>query len=191
MKIIVIFGAPGAGKGTQAKKIAEKFNFTHISTGDMLRNEVANKTELGLKAKKYMNKGELVPDNVIIAMVEKTISELKNSQGIIFDGFPRTLTQAQNLDSMLNNNKLKISNVLYLDVPENTLINRLKKRAEIENRKDDAQISVVENRIKVYNKKTAPIIEYYNKNNKVTKINGVGEINSIFDRISNKINFEN
>ncbi len=188
MKNLVFFGAPGAGKGTQAKKLAEKYGLIHISTGDVLRSEVANETELGKMANEYMKKGELVPDDVIIGMVEKIIAANKDGNGFILDGFPRTTPQAEALDKMLEKYNLSISNVLFLDVPKNELIKRLQKRAELEGRSDDKDLSVIENRIKVYEEKTAPVLNYYEKQGKLKKINGVGTIDEIFNKIEQAIN---
>lgn len=183
MKNIVFFGAPGAGKGTQAKKLAEKFKLIHISTGDVLRAEVNNKTELGLKAQTYMQDGNLVPDDLIISMVEKIIAANLKAEGFILDGFPRTKPQAEALDIMLKKYKIEISDVLFLDVPKEELIVRLQKRAELEGRDDDKDLSVVENRINVYNQKTAPVIDYYSQQGKLKKIIGIGNISEIFESI--------
>lgn len=188
MKILLFFGSPGAGKGTQAKKISAKYNYRHVSTGDMLRSKIERKTELGLKAKTYMDKGDLVPDDVIIGMVENTITETKDVNGIILDGFPRTIPQAEALDNMLDKNNLKITDVLFLDVKKEVIIKRLEKRSEIENRKDDSDISIVENRITVYKKKTAPVIDYYKKQDKLKELDGVGEIDEIFENIEKLLN---
>ncbi len=189
MKILIFFGAPGAGKGTQAKKLAAKYNLTHLSTGDMLREKIKQKTELGLIAKKYMDKGNLVPDDVIIGMVRNFITALRNTDGVILDGFPRTIPQAEALDAELKLYDLEVCDVVFLDVEKQTLIDRLSKRAEIENRKDDSDISIVENRINVYNQKTAPVISYYEKQNKLKKVKGEGEIDDIFNSIVNIISF--
>ncbi|MBN2663319.1 MAG: adenylate kinase [Bacteroidales bacterium] len=187
MKILIFFGAPGAGKGTQAKKLSEKFNLRHVSTGDLLRLQIERKTELGLKAKLFMDKGDLVPDDVMIGMVKNTINQTKDVKGIILDGFPRTLHQAEELDIVLAKNNHCISNVLFINVNKQEIIDRLQKRAEIENRKDDSDISIVENRISVYNQKTAPVVGYYEQQNKLKRIEGVGEIDDIFERIQNTL----
>lgn len=188
MKNLIFFGAPGAGKGTQAKKLAEKFNLKHISTGDVLRAETANDTELGVKAKVFMSKGELVPDEIIIGMVEKIISGLLDKNGFILDGFPRTNPQAVALDSMLEKYHISISDVLFLDVPKEELIRRLSLRADIEGREDDKNSAVIENRIKLYQQKTKPVFEYYSNQNKFRKITGVGNIDEIFNNILTIIN---
>jgi adenylate kinase len=183
MRNLIFFGAPGAGKGTQAKKIAEKFNLKHLSTGDVLRKEITAKTELGIIAQTFMDKGELVPDDVIIGMVEKIIADNLHCEGFIFDGFPRTYPQAEALDIMLKKYNIEISYVIFLDVPQQELIHRLAKRAEIEGRDDDKNVEIIENRINVYKQKTAPVLEYYEKQNKLYKVDGVGEIDVIFDKI--------
>jgi len=180
---LIFFGAPGAGKGTQAKKLAEKYNLIHLSTGDMLRARVEQKTKLGIIAKEYMDKGELVPDDVMIGMVENTISQLKDADGFILDGFPRTLPQASALDVMLEKHEMKIQRVLFLDVQKEVIIDRLRKRATLENRQDDSDISIVENRINVYKQKTAPVMGYYEEQNRLSRIDGVGDINEIFAKI--------
>ncbi len=185
MKNLIFLGAPGAGKGTQAKKIAEKFNLKHLSTGDILRNEIAKETKLGITAKKYMDRGELVPDEVIIGIVENIISKNLHCEGFIFDGFPRTFPQAEALDKMLEKYNIAISNVFFLDVPQQELIDRLAKRAKLEGRDDDKDLTVIENRIDVYRQKTEPLLEYYEKQNKLQRIKGIGEIDEIFEKIVN------
>lgn len=188
MKNLIFFGAPGAGKGTQAKKLAEKFNLKHISTGDVLRAEITNNTDLGVKAQVFMSKGELVPDEVIIGMVEKIISGLLDKNGFILDGFPRTNPQAVALDLMLDKHSISISDVIFLDVPKEELINRLFLRAELEGREDDKNVTIIENRINVYQQKTTPVFEYYSNQNKFRRIMGVGNIDEIFTNILSVIN---
>jgi len=187
MMNLIFLGAPGAGKGSQAVKIAQKYNLAHLSTGDILRNEVDKKTELGIIAKQYMDKGELLPDDIIIKMVENKIKEVKGFNGFIFDGFPRTIKQAEDFDKMLDSIKIRIDSVILLDVSKEILIERLSKRAVLENRKDDSDISIIENRIVQYLQKTAPLIDYYKKQNKLIKINGIGLIDDIFIAITNII----
>jgi len=187
MKNIVFFGAPGAGKGTQAKKLAEKYSLIHISTGDVLRSEVNNQTDLGKKAQQYMQDGNLVPDDLIISMVEKIIAANIDGQGFILDGFPRTTPQAEALDKMFEKYNISISDALFLDVPKDELVKRLQKRAEIEGRDDDKDLSVIENRINVYNQKTAPVIDYYFEQGKLKKIQGLGDISEIFQSIIKSI----
>jgi adenylate kinase len=183
MKNLIFFGAPGAGKGTQAKKLAQEFKLKHISTGDVLRAEVSNQTELGKKAKNFMDKGELVPDDIIISMVEKIISSILDSNGFILDGFPRTQEQAIALDKMLEKYNITISNAIFLDVPEEELIKRLEKRAELENRDDDKNENIIKNRIKIYKEKTEPVLNYYQKQGKLKKIQGLGDIDQIYKNI--------
>jgi len=188
MKNIILFGPPGAGKGTQAKKIIEKYGFVHLSTGDIFRKELKNKTEVGEKARVYMNKGELVPDFIILEMVEKFIKENFNEKGFIFDGFPRTLPQAEGLDKIIEKFHSSINGMIEIKVNDEEIINRLSKRAEIEGRDDDKNIDIIKNRIKVYNKEKNKIKEYYQKKNKHFAINGIGTIDEIFERICDIIN---
>jgi adenylate kinase len=184
---IVLFGPPGAGKGTQAEKIIDKYNLVHLSTGDILRSELAEKTELGLKAKKYMDKGELVPDEVVIDMIETKIDQNPGAKGFIFDGFPRTIAQAEALDKMLSKKNTPITAMLMLTVEHDELIKRLLNRGKDSGRKDDQNLSVIENRIKVYNNETAPLIDYYEKQGKYCAVQGMGSIEEIFERLCNTI----
>jgi adenylate kinase len=183
MTNLIFFGAPGAGKGTQAKKVAEKFQLIHLSTGDILRNAVAKKTELGVIAKKYMDNGELLPDDVIIRMVENQIKKNLDCNGFIFDGFPRTIPQAEAFNVMLAKYNTNISHVVHLKVSKENLVNRLLKRAELENRSDDSSISIIENRITLYIEKTAPIKEFYTKRGKMRKVVGIGNVEEIFEKV--------
>ncbi len=182
---LIFFGAPGAGKGTQAKKVCKLYNLVHLSTGDILRSEITAKTELGLIVKKFMDKGELLPDDVIIKIVESKIKNNKNSNGFVFDGFPRTIPQAEAFDKMLENLDMSISHVIYLDVEKDELFKRLMKRAELENRKDDQDKAVIENRIEQYNNKTEPLKQYYSKKGKLKKVEGVGDVEDIAEKIKN------
>ncbi len=187
MKNIVLFGPPGAGKGTQAKKIVEKYGFVHLSTGDMFRNELKNNTPVGQKAKAYMDKGELVPDSVILEMVENFIKNNMNDKGFIFDGFPRTLPQAEGLDEIITRHDTAINGMIEIFVNDEEIINRITKRAEIEGREDDKNVEVIENRINVYNREKDSVKEYYQKQNKYYKIDGIGTIDEIFERLCNII----
>jgi adenylate kinase len=180
---VVLFGPPGAGKGTQAVKLIEKYKLIHLSTGDILRGELAARSALGLEARKYMDKGELVPDEVVIGMIEMKIDQHTGSLGFIFDGFPRTKAQAGALDSMLARKKTAISLMVALDVEKQELINRLMGRGKISGRADDQDISVIENRITVYNRETAPVIDYYESRGKFKAVNGMGTIEEIFGRL--------
>ena len=179
---IIIFGPPGSGKGTQSGRIAEKFNVKHISTGDILRSEVKQNTELGKQAQALMEKGELVPDDLLIKILHSTIEKNAGVAGFIFDGFPRTLVQAEALDDLMNSINDSIDVVVSLDVPDNEVVDRLLKRAEIEGRKDDNQ-ETIKNRLKVYKEQTAPLLAYYMKQRKLESINGVGSVDKIFSDI--------
>ncbi len=184
---IVLFGPPGAGKGTQAEKLLEKYKLVHLSTGDILRNAIANKTPLGLEAKKKMDKGELVPDEVVIGMIERRIDNNKDVNGFIFDGFPRTTAQAAALKQMLVKKNIPITKMLALQVEDDELIKRLLLRGKDSGRADDQDQSIIENRIAVYNKTTAPVIDFYEEQGKYRAIDGVGTIDEIFDRLCAEI----
>ena len=184
MKNIVIFGPPGAGKGTQSEKIITKFKLIHISTGDILRNEVENNTELGQQAKKMMHQGILVSDKIVIGMIKNKIQKDINNNGFIFDGFPRTINQATNLDNLMNKINIKIDTMIALEVNNEELIKRLLLRGENSGRKDDQNQNIIENRIKEYNQKTLPIKEYYKKKNKLNIVNGTGSISDISEKIN-------
>lgn len=180
---IVLFGPPGAGKGTQAAKLIDKYKLVHLSTGDILRGELAAKSTLGLEAKKYMDKGELVPDEVVIGMIEVKLDQNTGSKGFIFDGFPRTKAQAGALDKLLAKKQTAISIMVALEVEKQELINRLMGRGKISGRADDQDMSVIENRITVYNRETSPVIDYYNAQGKFKSVNGMGTIEDIFQRL--------
>lgn len=184
---LILFGAPGAGKGTQSVKIIEKYKLVHFSTGDILRAEIAAETKLGLEAKKVMDKGELVSDDIVIGMIENKIDENINSKGFIFDGFPRTVAQAEALDKLLEKKQKSITLMLAIEVAPEELVKRLQKRAEDSNRPDDKDINIINNRIKVYNEKTAIVADYYRQQNKFQSIYGEGSIDDIFSRITEKL----
>ena len=184
---IILFGPPGAGKGTQSDKLIEKYNLNHLSTGDLFRNHLGNNTPLGLEAKKFMDEGNLVPDSVVINMVKEEIESKKSSKGFIFDGFPRTVNQAKALDYMLNEKGLRINFLISLEVDDDELINRIKKRALVSRRIDDQSEDKINNRIKVYNEETLPVLNHYKKLKKYNPVNGVGSIDEIFDDICSKI----
>ncbi|MCF8227747.1 MAG: adenylate kinase [Bacteroidales bacterium] len=179
---IIIFGPPGSGKGTQSARIAEKFNVKHISTGDILRAEVKQKSELGRQAQTLMEKGELVPDDLLIKILHSSIEKNKDAAGFIFDGFPRTIVQAEALDDLMKELEETIDVVVSLDVPDNEVVDRLLKRAEIEGRKDDNK-ETIRNRLNVYKEQTAPLLAYYMKQGKLESINGVGSIDKIFEDV--------
>ena len=184
---IIIFGPPGAGKGTQSDKLIEKYDLTHIATGDLFRMHLGNNTPLGLEAKKYMEEGNLVPDKVVIDMVENKIQESVDSSGFIFDGFPRTVNQAISLDSMLSSKELEINFLISLTVDDKELISRIKKRSLVSGRADDQSEEKINNRINVYKNETLPVLNYYKNQNKYHSIDGHGTIENIFDSICSKI----
>ena len=184
---LILFGKPGSGKGTQAEFVKNKYDLIHISTGDLFRNNISNNTELGLLAKSYMDKGELVPDEVTIKMLESEVNNHPNAKGFIFDGFPRTTVQAEILDQFLITLKLSISMTIALEVDENLLIERLISRGKDSGRSDDQDRTKIQNRFDEYNKKTSPLINYYKNQNKFFDVDGVGDINEISSRIFNTI----
>lgn len=181
---IVLFGPPGAGKGTQSEKIIAKNELIHISTGDLFRKHIGENTELGTLAKSYMDAGNLVPDEVVIGMVEDKIQENLDSNGFIFDGFPRTVNQAESLDKMLEKHQLSISGMIALEVPEEELKSRIKERAKTSGRVDDQDDEKVNNRIRVYNEETSPVADYYRTQNKFSTVDGVGSVNDIYGKIN-------
>jgi adenylate kinase len=180
----LIFGPPGSGKGTQSVRLAEKFNLIHLSTGDMLRAEIAAGTDLGKKMSQIMSKGELVPDEVVIEMIAFKIDNSRDAAGFLFDGFPRTVSQTVALEKMLNDRGMKIDSMLVLDVDHDELVKRLIARAELSGRPDDKDPAVIENRIDVYKEKTEPIIEYCSQRGIYQPVDGMGTIEDIFGRLS-------
>ncbi len=180
----LIFGPPGSGKGTQSVQLAKKFNLTHLSTGDMLRAEIAAGTELGKKMSSIMSKGELVPDEVVIEMIATKIDNTKNTSGFLFDGFPRTVAQTIALEKMLNERGMKIDSMLVLDVEHDELVKRLILRADLSGRPDDKDPAVIENRIDVYKAKTEPIIDYCRERGIYQPVDGMGSIQDIFGRLA-------
>jgi adenylate kinase len=184
----LIFGPPGSGKGTQSVRLAEKFNLIHLSTGDMLRAEIAAGTELGKKMSHIMSKGELVPDEVVIEMIAFKIDNSRDAAGFLFDGFPRTVSQTAALEKMLNERGMKIDSMLVLDVDHDELVKRLIARAELSGRPDDKDPAVIENRIDVYKEKTEPIIEYCRERGIYQPVNGMGTIEDIFGRLCGFMN---
>lgn len=180
---LILFGPPGSGKGTQSEKLISKYGFKHLSTGDILRSEIANQTQLGLEAKSYMDKGQLVPDAVVIGMVDAALNANKGVSGFLFDGFPRTKAQAVALDELLATHNTSINLVLALDVPEDELIKRMINRAKTSGRTDDADENVQQKRISVYKTETLAVAEHYGQFGKVETLNGLGEIDAIFSEI--------
>lgn len=187
MKYYILFGPPGAGKGTQAKFIVERFNLLHISTGDLLRKEMAEGTPLGMEAKKLINNGQLVPDEVVVGMIKNTFASNKDVNGFLLDGFPRTIAQAEKLDQMLAEDGEKVDKVLSLVISDNTIFERIANRAKIEGRKDDADPAVIQNRIDTYHEKTEPLIGYYQEKGNYCPIEGEKTIEEVFDCICRTI----
>ncbi len=180
---IIIFGPPGAGKGTQSSKLLERYELVHLSTGDVFRSNIKGETELGLLAKSYIDKGELVPDEVTIAMVEDFLATRKDAKGFIFDGFPRTISQGEALDKILTKMGTQIDVVLALEVEENELVTRLLERGKVSGRSDDQSEDKIRNRFAEYNGKTEPLLSFYNDKNILRRINGIGNIDEIFGNL--------
>lgn len=181
---IILFGPPGSGKGTQAEKLIERYKLVHISTGDLLRAEIAANSPLGREAKSIIDSGRLVPDEVVIGMISKKLDENPGVGGFIFDGFPRTIAQAEALDRLLKAKNYSITRLLSLQVSEPELIKRLLNRGKTSNRTDDQDEAIVRNRIDEYRKKTMPVAEYYGKQGKLSDIRGEGSIEEIFNRLA-------
>jgi adenylate kinase len=184
---IVLFGPPGAGKGTQSEKLIAKYNLVHLSTGDLLRSEIAAGTQLGIEAKKLMDAGQLVPDAVVIGMISSKLDANTSANGFIFDGFPRTAAQAEALDNLLNEKGNSISMMLALEVENEELVKRLLNRGLSSGRADDQNTEVIQNRINEYNSKTLPLKNYYSAQGKFRAIHGIGSIDEIFGSISKAI----
>jgi adenylate kinase len=184
---LVLFGPPGSGKGTQAEKLVEKYGLLHISTGDLFRNAIKNETALGLKAKSFMDKGDLVPDEVTIEMMKEVIAQHPEVKGIIFDGFPRTVKQAEALDETLIEAGTPVSAMLALKVSNEELVKRLLNRGIDSGRSDDQDVAIIQNRITVYNEKTLPVANFYDSQCKYHEIEGEGTIGDIFARLANVI----
>ena len=176
---LVLFGPPGAGKGTQAARLVEKYHLVHLSTGDIFRSNIKEGTDLGQLAKSYIDKGALVPDEVTIGMLEAEVNSNSNAKGFIFDGFPRTTSQAEALDVFLSSKDTEVSSMLALEVDENELISRLLERGKSSGRADDQDAGIIKNRIQVYENETAVLKTYYANQNKFFGIEGVGSIESI------------
>lgn len=184
---IVLFGPPGAGKGTQSEKLIEHYNLLHISTGDLFRKHLGEGTELGKKAKGYMDDGKLVPDQLVVDMVDVKLQEDNDRQGTIFDGFPRTIPQAEALDQLLESKGMPIAVTVMLDVPDDELILRLMERGKTSGRTDDQDKSKIETRLQVYKDETLPVANYYKTQGKLAVVDGVGSINDIFERITEAV----
>lgn len=184
---LILFGPPGSGKGTQSEKIIEKYSLVHLSTGDLLRSEINKKTPLGMEAKKLMDKGQLVPDEVVVGMISSALDEGKDAKGFLFDGFPRTAAQAEALDKLLSLKKQEIAVMLALDVTEAELIKRLLIRGQTSGRSDDSNEEIITARVAEYKNKTEAVADYYRQSNKVVMVPGEGSIEDIFARLSEEI----
>ena len=180
---IILFGAPGCGKGTQAARIKEKYNINHISTGEVIRQEIARSTELGRSMQSYIEAGQLAPDSIVIGMIRNYMAEHKDSVGNIFDGFPRTTAQAEEFDRILAEDGLSVNVMVYMDVPEQELVNRILLRGKDSGRADDASEDVIRNRIAVYREQTEIVAEHYSKQGKYVAVDGVGSMDEVFERI--------
>lgn len=184
---LVLFGPPGAGKGTQSEKLIARYQLVHLSTGDILRSEIANGTALGLEAKQLMDQGILVPDEVVIGMIASKLDANKAARGFIFDGFPRTTAQAESLDRLLDSRNTSISTMLALEVDDDELLKRLLLRGKDSGRADDQNPDIIEKRIMEYNAKTMPVADYYRAAGKFQSINGIGSVEDIFNQLCKAI----
>lgn len=184
---LILFGPPGSGKGTQSEKLIVKYGLKHLSTGDLLRSEISRQTALGMEAKSFMDKGQLVPDEVVIGMISSALDENQDATGFLFDGFPRTSAQAQALDNLLELKESSIAVMLALDVSEEELVSRLVKRGETSGRSDDTNEQVIRARITEYHNKTAAVADYYQQFKKVVMIKGEGSVEEIFTSLSKEI----
>ncbi len=185
---LILYGPPGSGKGTQSAKLIERYGLIHLSTGDLLRKEISNATPLGLEAKSLMDKGQLVPDAVVVGMISSALDENKQAKGFLFDGFPRTAAQAESLDKLLQLKKTQISVMLALEVSDEELIQRILKRGQTSGRSDDSNPEIIQSRIKEYNDKTTAVADYYKKFNKVVSVKGEGGLDDIFKSLCVEIN---
>lgn len=183
MKNIVLFGAPGAGKGTQAVKLVEKYGFNHISTGQVIRNEIAAQTPAGKQVEECIARGEFAPDDLVIAIVKNFMATHQDVEGSIFDGFPRNTYQAEQFDLLMNEWNSEVDVMLSFEVPEDELVKRLLLRGKDSGRADDANEEVIRNRIRIYNEQTAPVADYYAAQGKHIAIDGTGTIEEIFERL--------
>lgn len=187
---IILFGPPGSGKGTQSDKIVAKYGLVHLSTGNLLRQEIQDKTPLGLEAKSFMDKGQLVPDEVVIGMIDSCLEKHAGAKGFLFDGFPRTVAQAEALDRLLSLRKSAICKVLALEVSEEELVKRLLKRGETSGRSDDTNESIIRNRYAVYTRETSPVADHYKNMGKLEVVKGEGSVDDIFRALSTCIEAE-
>lgn len=184
---LILFGPPGSGKGTQSEKLIDKYGLMHLSTGNLLREEIVNQTKLGLEAKRFMDNGQLVPDSVVIGMIRSAIDHNPGSKGFLFDGFPRTVAQAAALDELLAEKQAEINAFLALEVGREELIGRLLNRGKTSGRSDDVNEEIIGARIQEYENKTAPVAGYYEQFDKVVRVKGEGDIDEIFDSLCREI----
>lgn len=184
---LILFGPPGSGKGTQAAKLVEKYNLLHISTGDLFRYEMGNDTPLGQEAKSYIQKGELVPDSVTIGMLRNKVTSTPDVEGYIFDGFPRTVAQAEALDALMQEMETSVSKLILLSVDDNEIVTRLLERGKTSGRSDDQEEDTIRNRIKIFKNETSPVFDYYAEQEKAVQVKGIGSIDDIFSRLCAEI----
>lgn len=184
---LILFGPPGSGKGTQSDKLVEKYGLVHLSTGNLLRTEIAEKTPLGVEARNFMDKGQLVPDEVVIGMIDNSLEQHKDAKGFLFDGFPRTANQAKALDKLLELKRTAIHAVLALEVSEEELVKRLMERGKTSGRSDDTNEEIIRNRFAVYLNETTSVATHYKEQHKFTAIPGEGAVNEIFEALSARI----
>ena len=184
---VVLFGAPGCGKGTQSELLEKRFGLSHVSTGEIIRSHIKSQTELGLQMQGYISRGELAPDSVVIGMIENYLAENKGIKGTIFDGFPRTTAQAEAFDKILEKLDDSVDIMIYMDVPEEELVKRILLRGKESGRADDASEDVIRNRISVYNQQTAVVADYYRAQGKYVAVPSLGTINEVFERIAAEI----
>ena len=187
---LILFGPPGSGKGTQSERIVKQFGLIHLSTGDLLRREIAEKTPLGVQASRFMEKGQLVPDDVVIGMIESSLQKNPGAKGFLFDGFPRTVAQAEALDKLLAFKKTGICKVIALDVSEEELVRRLLNRGITSNRPDDRDENIIRHRLKVYRNETEAVAQHYQQFGKLERIKGEGTVDNIFEALGSCIETE-
>ena len=184
---IVLFGAPGCGKGTQAQLLRDRFGLNHISTGEVIRGEIARGSRLGMEMKSYIDRGELAPDSLVIDIIVDYLDSHRDAAGNIFDGFPRTTAQAEAFDRLLAERGMEVTAMVYMDVPEEELVRRILLRGRDSGRADDASEDVIRNRIRVYNEQTAVVADHYSAQGKYSAVDGIGSIDEITDRIAGAI----
>jgi adenylate kinase len=184
---IILFGPPGSGKGTQAVKLAERYDLLHISTGDLFRYEIGHQTQLGKRAKSYIDQGQLVPDEITVGMLRNKVEAHPEVSGYIFDGFPRTIPQAEALDALLEELGQSISRLIMLEAPDEEIVRRIVNRGRTSGRADDLDEQVIRKRIAVYKQETSPVYDFYSAENKAVKVNGMGQIEEIFERLCRQI----